>query len=69
VEIQKSAGLPQTGSFDIESLEKLITFLSDEERPKVQSVNSLTASGIKGLNTPSAEEQLKQIASQLPKIK
>lgn len=61
-EIQKSVGLPETGSFDIKSLEKLITFLSDEERPKVQSVNSLGS--IKGVTTPSPEEQLKQIASQ-----
>jgi len=60
-EIQKSAGLPETGSFDIKSLEKLITFLSDEERPKVQSVNQLNLAGIK---TPDAGEQLKQIASQ-----
>jgi hypothetical protein len=61
-EIQQSAGLPQTGSFDIQTLEKLIKLLSDEEQPKVQSVNSLGS--IKGVTTPSPEEQLKQIASQ-----
>ena len=61
-EIQKSAGLPETGSFDIQTLEKLIKLLSDEEQPKVQSVNSLGS--IKGVTTPSPEEQLKQIASQ-----
>jgi hypothetical protein len=60
-EIQKSAGLPETGSFDIQTLEKLIKLLSDEELPKVQSVNQLNISGIK---TPDAGEQLKQIASQ-----
>lgn len=61
-EIQKSAGLPETGSFDIKSLEKLITFLSDEERPKVQSVQDLIPNA--KIQTPNAEEQLKQIASQ-----
>ena len=61
-EIQKSAGLRETGSFDIQTLEKLIKLLSDEEQPKVQSVNSLGS--IKGVTTPSPEEQLKQIASQ-----
>lgn len=60
-EIQQSAGLPETGSFDIQSLEKLIKLLSDEEQPKVQSVNQLKLAGIQ---TPNAEEQLKQIASQ-----
>lgn len=60
-EIQKSAGLPETGSFDIQTLEKLIKLLSDEEQPKVQSVNQLKLAGIQ---TPNAEEQLKQIASQ-----
>ena len=60
-EIQKSAGLPETGSFDIQTLEKLIKLLSDEELPKVQSVNQLNIAGIK---TPDAGEQLKQIASQ-----
>ena len=60
-EIQKSTGLPETGSFDIQTLEKLIKLLSDEEQPKVQSVNQLKLAGIQ---TPNAEEQLKQIASQ-----
>ena len=46
VSIQKSMGLPETGSFDVASLEKLITFLSDEARPKVQSLNSLVQSEI-----------------------
>ena len=61
-EIQRTAGLPETGTLDTQSIEKLITMLSDVERPKVQSVNSLIPAGIK---TPDAGEQLKQIASQL----
>lgn len=62
-EIQRTAGLPETGTLDAQSIEKLIDMLSDVERPKVQSVNSLP--GIKGVNIPDAGEQLKQIASQL----
>lgn len=61
-EIQKTIGLPETGTLDVQSIEKLIAMLSDVERPKVQSVNSLVPSGVK---TSDAEEQLKQIASQL----
>jgi len=61
-EIQKSAGLPETGSFDIQALEKLIKLLSDEELPKVQSVQDLVPNA--KIQTPNAEEQLKQIASQ-----
>ena len=61
-EIQRTIGLPETGTLDTQSIEKLITMLSDVERPKVQSVNSLVPAGIK---TPDAGEQLKQIASQL----
>jgi hypothetical protein len=61
-EIQRTIGLPETGTLDTQSIEKLITMLSDVERPKVQSVNSLIPAGIK---TPDAGEQLKQIASQL----
>jgi hypothetical protein len=60
-EIQKSAGLSETGSFDIQTLDKLITLLSDEERPKVQSVSQLTPAGVKQSD---AGEQLKQNASQ-----
>ena len=61
-EIQKSAGLPETGSFDIQTLEKLIKLLSDEEQPKVQSVQDSIPNA--KIQTPNAEEQLKQIASQ-----
>jgi hypothetical protein len=61
-EIQQSAGLPETGSFDIQSLERLIKLLSDEEQPKVQSVQDLIPNA--KIQTPNAEEQLKQIASQ-----
>jgi hypothetical protein len=61
-EIQKSAGLPETGSFDIQTLERLIKLLSDEEQPKVQSVQDLIPNA--KIQTPNAEEQLKQIASQ-----
>jgi hypothetical protein len=61
-EIQKSAGLPETGSFDIQALERLIKLLSDEEQPKVQSVQDLIPNA--KIQTPNAEEQLKQIASQ-----
>jgi hypothetical protein len=61
-EIQQSAGLPKTGSFDIQSLERLIKLLSDEEQPKVQSVQDLIPNA--KIQTPNAEEQLKQIASQ-----
>lgn len=60
-EIQKSAGLPETGSFDIQSLEKLIKLLSDEEQPKVQSVQDLVPNA--KIQTSNSEEQLKQIAS------
>lgn len=60
-EIQKSAGLPETGSFDIQALEKLIKLLSDEEQPKVQSVQDLVPNA--KIQTSNAEEQLKQIAS------
>ena len=42
MEIQKSVGLPQTGSFDIESLEKLITFLSDEGQLKQPALQQTT---------------------------
>ena len=62
-EIQRTIGVPETGTLDAQSIEKLIAMLSDVERPKVQSVNSLP--GIKGVNIPDAGEQLKQIASQL----
>jgi hypothetical protein len=61
-EIQRTIGLPETGTLDAQSIEKLITMLSDVERPKVQSVNSLVPAGVK---TSDAGEQLKQIASQL----
>ncbi len=61
-EIQQSAGLPQTGSFDIQALERLIKLLSDEEQPKVQSVQDLIPNA--KIQTPNAEEQLKQFASQ-----
>jgi len=61
-EIQKSLNLPESGTLDAQSIEKLIGFLSNEELPKVQSVNSLGS--IKGSTIPSPEEQLKQIASQ-----
>jgi hypothetical protein len=61
-EIQKSTGLPETGSFDIQTLEKLIKLLSDEEQPKVQSVQDTIPNA--KIQTPNAEEQLKQIASQ-----
>lgn len=61
-EIQQSAGLPETGSFDIQALERLIKLLSDEEQPKVQSVQDLIPNA--KIQTPNAEEQLKQIASQ-----
>ena len=61
-EIQRTAGLPETGTLDTQSIQKLIDMLSDVERPKVQSVNSLIPSGIK---TTDAGEQLKQMASQL----
>jgi hypothetical protein len=61
-EIQKSAGLPETGSFDIQALERLIKLLSDDELPKVQSVQDLVPNA--KIQTPNAEEQLKQIASQ-----
>jgi hypothetical protein len=61
-EIQKSAGLPETGSFDIQTLEKLIKLLSDEEQPKVQSVQDSIPNA--KIQTPNADEQLKQIASQ-----
>jgi hypothetical protein len=62
-EIQRTIGVPETGTLDAQSIVKLIDMLSDVERPKVQSVNSLP--GIKGVNIPDAGEQLKQIASQL----
>lgn len=61
-EIQQSAGLPETGSFDIQALERLIKLLSDDEQPKVQSVQDLIPNA--KIQTPNAEEQLKQIASQ-----
>lgn len=61
-EIQKSLNLPESGTLDTQSIEKIIGFLSNEELPKVQSVNSLGS--IKGSTIPSPEEQLKQIASQ-----
>lgn len=61
-EIQRTIGLPETGTLDAQSIQKLIDMLSDVERPKVQSVNSLVPAGVK---TPDAGEQLKQIASQL----
>lgn len=60
-EIQQSAGLPKTGSFDIQALEKLIKLLSDEEQPKVKSVQDLVPNA--KIQTPNAEEQLKQFAS------
>jgi hypothetical protein len=60
-EIQQSAGLPETGSFDIQALEKLIKLLSDEEQPKVKSVQDLVPNA--KIQTPNAEEQLKQFAS------
>jgi hypothetical protein len=61
-EIQRTIGLPETGTLDSQSIEKLIAMLSDVERPKVQSINSLVPSGVK---TSDDGEQLKQIASQL----
>lgn len=60
-EIQRTIGLPETGTLDTQSIEKLITMLSDVERPKVQSVNSLISSGPKLQDT---EALLQQIASQ-----
>jgi hypothetical protein len=60
-EIQKSLNLPESGTLDSQSIEKLIGFLSNEELPKVQSVNQLIPAGIK---QPDAAEQLRQIASQ-----
>lgn len=61
-EIQRTIGLPETGTLDAQSIEKLITMLSDVERPKVQSVQDLVPKA--GIQTPNYEEQLKQIASQ-----
>ena len=60
-EIQRTIGLPETGTLDAQSIEKLITMLSDVERPKVQSVNSLISSGPKLQDTKAL---LQQIASQ-----
>jgi len=60
-EIQKSLNLPESGTLDVQSIEKLIGFLSNEELPKVQSVNQLVPAGIK---QPDAGEQLRQFASQ-----
>jgi hypothetical protein len=60
-EIQRTIGLPETGTLDAQSIQKLIDMLSDVERPKVQSVNSLNSSGPKLQDT---EALLQQIASQ-----
>lgn len=61
-EIQRTIGLPETGTLDTQSIQKLIDMLSDVERPKVQSVQDLIPNV--GIKTSNTGEQLKQIASQ-----
>jgi hypothetical protein len=60
-EIQRTIGVPETGSLDVQSIEKLIAMLSDVGRPKVQPLNQLTPAEIK---QPDTGEQLRQFASQ-----
>ena len=60
-EIQRTIGLPETGTLDVQSIEKLIGFLSNEEQPKVQSVQDLVPNAkIQTQDTSKLLQQIKQ---------
>jgi hypothetical protein len=60
-EIQRTSGLRETGTLDVQSIEKLIGFLSNEEQPKVQSVQDLVPNAkIQTQDTSKLLQQIKQ---------
>ena len=61
-EIQKSLNLPESGTLDVQSIEKLIGFLSNEEQPKVQSVQDLVPNA--KIQAQDTSKLLQQMGSQ-----